>query len=491
MRNIPHKLLRDWRIRTLIPVLLINLAAFAALYFFMYHFAVSNLIRTEKAAGAVLLDEIELTFPDMMRHQTGATLRTRIAREAAMHNLVDLNVFAAQSQPVICTYGEPSPQIARAVGQAMASDAIETHWIISRGERTLLVGIRPLANRAECHSCHLDSVPRLGALQMSVDLTTPMKNASDRVRSRFLLAGGAWLALLALMFWTGGVVIGRPLKRIQRSIAPDDEKAQDLEALATSVHQTIWALIERQRQRENDIIRQMAHTKQLAVLGELAAGLTHEIKNPLAGVIAALEVVHAETRSELVEQMLAELKRVTTTLDSLLRLARPQPPQRSEVDLARSVRDLSSIFQARFRRSGVDLHVQTAESVPRIPLDQAMMAQLVVNLLTNSLQATDRGGKVSVHVAPFPRGDGVLLVVSDTGCGIAEHDMQKIFDPFFTTKEEGTGLGMAICRQIVTQHGGTISIESEVGKGTRVIVLLPDTRAQREQEENDGLAAAG
>jgi signal transduction histidine kinase len=92
------------------------------------------------------------------------------------------------------------------------------------------------------------------------------------------------------------------------------------------------------------------------------------------------------------------------------------------------------------------------------------------------MQASDRGGEVKVLIAPFPRRDGVVLVVSDSGHGIPPEQIEHVFDPFFTTKEEGTGLGLPICRQIVEQHGGTISIESEPGAGTRVVVLLPDLR---------------
>jgi signal transduction histidine kinase len=156
----------------------------------------------------------------------------------------------------------------------------------------------------------------------------------------------------------------------------------------------------------------------------------------------------------------------------------------------RTVRDLTSIFSARFFRQGVALEVECSESTPRLPLDASLMAQLLVNLLTNSLQATDRGGRVNVAVAPFPLRDGVILAVSDTGKGISAEDLERIFDPFFTTKEDGTGLGLAICRQIVEQHGGTITVESEPGKGTRVVALLPDLRGS-ESEEVDGVAAAG
>src|SRR5581483_7175085 len=123
-------------------------------------------------------------------------------------------------------------------------------------------------------------------------------------------------------------------------------------------------------------------------------------------------------------------------------------------------------------------------------LDPAMVSQLIVNLLTNALQATERGGRVDIYVTAFPQRDGVALVIADTGSGIAAEHLERIFDPFFTTKDDGTGLGLAICRQIVTQHGGTITIESESGKGTRVVVLLPNTRVE-DMEESHGVVAAG
>jgi signal transduction histidine kinase len=183
------------------------------------------------------------------------------------------------------------------------------------------------------------------------------------------------------------------------------------------------------------------------------------------------------------------LRRVTGTVDGLLRLAKPQPPQRTEVDLARVAREVTSLFAARLRRQGVTLETQIAESVPPLQLDSGLMVQLLMNLLTNSMQATDRGGVITLTVQPFPKRDGVVVAVADTGRGIAPENLQKIFDPFFTTKEEGTGLGLPICRQIAEQHNGTLEIESEVGKGTRVLILLPDANAAR--EKLNGAAAAG
>jgi signal transduction histidine kinase len=118
------------------------------------------------------------------------------------------------------------------------------------------------------------------------------------------------------------------------------------------------------------------------------------------------------------------------------------------------------------------------------------MVQLLVNLLTNSMQASERGGSVRVLLAPFPRRDGAVLAVSDTGRGIDAENIDRIFDPFFTTKEEGTGLGLAICRQIVEQHSGTITVESERGRGTRFVVLLPAVQPKEAGKDFDVALAA-
>jgi hypothetical protein len=350
--------------------------------------------------------------------------------------------------------------------------------------------------------CHDPAANLLGAIQVGIDMTQPLADARQRVRRNFAMAGAAWTALLALMFWTGGVVIGRPLAEMEKSITSaglereSADKDHDLRALANRVHDSLWGLIRAQRQRDEDITRHMARAEQLAALGQLAAGLTHEIKNPLAGISAALELLRDESDTadetslgnrSIYDQMLAELRRVSGTVDSLLRLAKPQPPQRSDVDLARLAREVTSLFSARVRKQGVTLEVEISDDLPSLRLDSSLIVQLLMNLLTNAMQATDRGGVVKVLVAAFPRRDGVVLAVADSGRGIAPEHLERIFDPFFTTKEEGTGLGLPICKQIVEQHGGTMQIESEIGKGTRVMVLLPDPRAE---QESDAYAAS-
>jgi signal transduction histidine kinase len=433
------ELTRDWRIRTIVPVIVINLLAFAGLYALMYHYAMSNLVQSQKIAADHLFDDLRLYYEDGTIEHSVTSMAARLQRHTAVHHLQGFRLFGITGEPLIAIEGERPTGNNRVVFE------------------------RVLDNTGRCRSCH-DAVnyPRIAVMQIRFDLTEAMAEARARVQKKFAAAGVAWVGVLVLLFWTGRLVIGRPLARIENSIQP--AVRHDLDGLARA-----------HRQREEDIARHMVRADQLAALGEVAAGLTHEIKNPIAGVIAALELLRSETDAAQIpmyDQMLAELRRVTTTLDSLLRLARPRPPQRSNVDLERVVREVASLFNARLRRQGVTLDVEVDEEVPMMSLDSGLIVQLLVNLLTNSMQATDRGGTIRLVLKR-----GVELSVSDTGRGIGPDDLERIFVPFFTTKEEGTGLGLAICRQIVEQHGGTIDVQSQVGSGTTIVILLPEDEA--------------
>ncbi len=493
-------LTRDWRVKILVPVVLINVIAFGALYALMFHFALSNLIATQNNVARVILEHLDFDFRDPAIEHHGPAFDSRLQKQAALHRLTALSIFDRDGNLVSTAGLRPGRVDFGEVRRALVSASEDPVWKI--GRRKFATFTRGVASVPRCHVCHPNQ-NHIGAVQIGVDLSEPLTNAETRVRNRFAMAGVAWLGLLGLMFWTGGVVIGRPIAQMERSLksatGEGESKPYDLEDLASRLHGTLWDVINKQRLREEDLARQLVRTEQLASLGEIAAGLTHEIKNPVAGVLAALELLRDDEgdlsdRRAVLQQMISELRRASTTLESLLRLAKPQPPHRAAVDMAQVAREVASLFDARLGRAGVVLEIEVPQSVPVLPLDSGLMVQLLVNLLTNSMQATERGGLIRILIAPFPRSDGVVLAVSDTGKGIASEELEKVFDPFFTTREEGTGLGLSICRQIVEQHGGTINIESELGAGARVVVLLPHPEAARKSETSeatDGAAAAG
>jgi len=218
---------------------------------------------------------------------------------------------------------------------------------------------------------------------------------------------------------------------------------------------------------------QMRRADRLATLGQLAAGIAHEIRNPLASISGSIELLHqshpaSDDDRALMAIVTREIDRLNALISDLLDWANPRPRQVAELDLALLVDETVRVFrQDRSAAGEVEL-----TSPPHLTLtgDAGRLRQVVWNLLRNAAEAA-AGGRVGVTVRRDPA--HAVVEIDDDGPGIPAERLAHVFDPFFTTKQRGTGLGLATCHAIVTDHGGTIDIASEVGKGTKVTVRLP------------------
>ena len=213
----------------------------------------------------------------------------------------------------------------------------------------------------------------------------------------------------------------------------------------------------------------------LAVVGGMAAGLAHEIRNPLASMCGSIEVLGASPGLDGQERRLmnvvrSEAERLEALVREFLSFARPLLPAFEPLDGARVVTETVDLFRQEVAERGIELVVR-ADAPVWVRADPGQLRQVLWNLLGNAADATQRSGRVEVRMSR-QGGEGVLEV-SDTGHGIADEDLQRIFDPFFTTKERGTGLGLAIVHRIVEAHSGHLSVRSQVGRGTTFRVVLP------------------
>jgi two-component system sensor histidine kinase PilS (NtrC family) len=224
--------------------------------------------------------------------------------------------------------------------------------------------------------------------------------------------------------------------------------------------------------------------ERLAVLGRLAAGLAHEIRNPLGSISGSVELVReAETLSEedrrLLGLVLREVERLNELVTTMLDLGRPVEPERIDVDVCALAAEVVEVAR---RGHGADAGVHISlqiEGEARAHVDPSQMRQVLWNLIKNAVQFSARGGEVTVRVR-VGEGDAPITEVEDRGPGIAAEDIDHVFDVFFTRRRHGVGLGLALVKQIVDAHGGRIEIESKVGEGTRVRVTLPPARDRRQ-----------
>ncbi|NLB72691.1 MAG: PAS domain-containing protein, partial [Firmicutes bacterium] len=223
---------------------------------------------------------------------------------------------------------------------------------------------------------------------------------------------------------------------------------------------------------------QLIQSDRLAALGQLAAGVAHEINTPLTLILGYTDILRETIGSDNVSSsylktIVEESERISDIVRSLLNFARPVNMPAGKCKVNETCRRTLRIFGGQMTRRGIQVSMELDESQPEAVIDTGELQQVILNMLLNAMQAMPDGGDLGIQTRVS--GDGVEITITDTGIGIAPENLHKVFNPFFTTKEvgKGTGLGLSVSFNIIEKHGGTIRAESQPGKGTAFTIVLP------------------
>ncbi len=358
--------------------------------------------------------------------------------------------------------------------------------------------VKKIRNRTECRACHGTATQFLGTLQLDMSFGRTQEQIADMKRAAL------WTVLLTGLVLAGGGgvlmirMVDRRVARLADAMArveTGDFTAQaacggrdELGGLAKSFN----AMVDRLRAARDEIDayhqQRLARAERLASLGELAASVAHEIKNPLAGIAGAVRILAedmpaSDSRKEIMGEILAQIQRLDGTVRDLLTFARPGGPELGPCALHQVLDRVLLMLAEDPSASNVRVVREYQPDLPLVLADGKLLEQVFFNLLLNAVQAMGGHGTITLRTARgeadttwtdgAPLGPHIEVRVIDTGPGIQAHLLREIFTPFFTTKPRGIGLGLAITRRIVEDHGGRISGENLPGQGAMFRICLP------------------
>lgn len=359
-------------------------------------------------------------------------------------------------------------------------------------EQPVFYIIRPIRNQPACFRCHGPVLNQInGVLEVEVSMRKFHKRISTVRKTMFFSALITLFALILAIVFLLSYLVNRPIKRLittMRKAEKGDlaarvkpEETREFGELGRNFNSMISKLENAQKDLKKLHEQRMQRADRLATLGELSAGIAHEIKNPIAGISGAMQILMEDLpeddhRREIFEEILNQIDRIDQNIKDLLSYAKTAKPTLAEQNINTVIRQVVFLIQERAAQKGVEVVTELDETIPKIEIDEKQIQQVLVNLGLNGIQAMPGGGVLRIFSRGWKTSDKERFVeiwVKDSGKGISPQDMSRIFTPFFTTRHTGTGLGLSISQKIVRQHHGKIEVNSRLGEGTCFTVLLP------------------
>jgi two-component system NtrC family sensor kinase len=399
----------------------------------------------------------------------------------------------------------------------------------AQGGRVLAI-ITPIENQPECSNaaCHAhpQSQQILGVLDTHLSLARTDQQLAQ-LSWRIIACDVLAMSGIALLSWLFIIrTVQRPLKQLragtqrlhegelgyQIETCSNDEIGDLAQSFIVAWTHTLEDRVEEKTRELQRAHNEVLHVETMASVGKMAAVVAHEINNPLSGILTYSKLIKKwvdngqvgaakkEEAQQCLDLISSESRRCGELVRNLLTFSRQSPMNVQPADLNRVVAQCTMLVRHNLEIAAIELHTSLAEALPRLQCDPSQIEQVLLAVIVNAADAMPKGGNLWIDSHLSGDGRQVMLTVRDDGSGIPPEILPKIFDPFVTTKESGhgTGLGLAVSRGIIERHGGKIAIESEVGKGTTVTILLPvPSRSGPERalvpapESESSLAAAG
>jgi signal transduction histidine kinase len=448
------------------------------------------LIDTARESTELLLHTVESSIYNTMHLGNVQDVGSILSMVGQHNQLVGVRIFHPHG--VILRSSIPSE-----VGRSVSADDYKIYQspknysiftVPPHGE--VLAMVKPIYNEAACHACHGSKARVIGVLNINYSLNSTKMQMLDASRI-FVISSVAITAFLAITISFLLVrFVKKPLDNMVDTMLKVEQgdfavriayKGKDeIGRLIVSFNSMVDRLYVAKNELEQLHFQQLERADRLASIGEMAAGIAHEIKNPLAGISAAVTIIKDDMtpddpRGAILGEVVDQVKRLDKTVNDLLFFGKPSMPELSRVDINLILN--TTLKFASQHRGGVNIErrIDLQTDLPPVYADDKQMQQVFLNIMLNAYQAMTSGGVLGITSSLVVRNtvEYVRVDISDTGPGIPPQILEKIFTPFYTTKAQGTGLGLPICNKLVKLHKGEIRVTSDDTSGTTFTVELP------------------
>ncbi|MDP2209916.1 MAG: ATP-binding protein [Bacteroidota bacterium] len=415
---------------------------------------------------------------------------------ASTHYIPEIYILRTDGTIYLKSISNPGVQADSVFLQKLVNENKREH-IVEENDKTFEYIVEPITNKPECSRCHGIDKSTLGFFAVKIGLDELNIVSKQHRTANIAMTILTFIGLSGIIFFTLTLLVIKPVNRLRTHISQIEQNMERLEKGEKVVFPTLPEpenntdeianltrsfnhLITQLNYANSKLIElhhtQLEHADRLATTGEIAASIAHEIKNPIAGVLGALQIFEdgiadQDEKKEIYAEMIFQLERVNHAVNDLLSYARPAQPVFEEVQINDLLKKTMSLMNPQLKDKKIAFKNDFADDLFLVAADKKQMKQVFWNVLINALQSIDTNGKISIRT--LNHNSSVQIVISDSGKGIDAKQLDKIFKAFYTTKHKGTGLGLTITKRIVEQHRGEINFESEPGIGTTVTINIP------------------
>ena len=448
-----------------------------------------NLMNAQRSEMVSSMIECNLTY--LMSQGQNKVIQTALNRISALSNMKKVRILDQNGRIMHSSQENEKGQMISGQKIRILKDIypdLTQAKVFSDKIASTNISFLPIKNKPECFSCHSPEKKLNGILEIQIDDSQAVGLLRKNQAKGLVIAFLSLVVLIFIILRLFEKIINRPISKLKQqmkevrsgnlNVTLQPTKKDEIGDLTHSFNIMVEDLKQANERIETLYNQRIEKAEHLASLGELAAGLAHDIKNPIAGIKGALEIIKEQTepddpKREIYIEIIHQTDKIYNIIQDLLNYARPRQLDMNMDHPAKPIHAAIKMAASQTQDKDIKIICDRTEENIQVLMDESKIQEVILNMLLNSIASIEKKGIIKISTKADIRNNRFEIIINDTGKGIKPENIPLVFNPFFTTRRKGTGLGLSICKKIIQEHGGIITVHSQEGRGTEFIIQIP------------------